>query len=217
VFRHSKKYSSLLLAAVIMVVVNFIIFLGVYTNNPRTEAISTALYASFVIYLFFLAVCIVSLFLGRKRVIRISFYTLLTFMTFHVFYNLYALIIDTSNNENGAAILLDALLIWVSSIMIFSIWYWMLDKQSSIGDVIEDERTHYDFLFPQNQTNIKLFEAWRPKFFDYVSLSFFTSTSFAPADTLPVTKRARLLMMFESLISLVIIGMIVSRAISLIR
>lgn len=215
--KHIRRYTSLLIAAVVMVVVNFIIFLGVYSNNPQSEAISTALYASFVVYLLFLTTCIISLLLGKKRIIRYSFYALLAFMTFHVLYNLYVLIIDSSSSNDGPIILFDALLIWSSSILIFSVWYWILDKQSSIGEVIEQERTHYDFLFPQNQTNIKLFETWRPRFFDYVSLSFFTSTSFAPADTLPATRRARLLMMTEAFISLVIIGMIAARAISLIK
>jgi hypothetical protein len=216
--KHNKRYMSLLLAAVVMVVVNFLIFLGVYTNNPHSfQSVIDSLYASIGLYLFFLILCVVSLVLGRKKVIRVSFYTLLTFMTIHVLYNLYILIIDQGTNQNGGIILLDAFLIWSSSILIFSVWYWMLDKQSSIGEVIEQERTHYDFLFPQNQTNIKLFENWRPRFFDYISLSFFTSTSFAPADTLPVTKRARFLMMLEALVSLIIIGMITARAISLIK
>lgn len=215
--KHIKKYMSLLIAAVVMVVVNFIIFLGVYSNNPQTEAISSALYASFILYLFFLIVCVISLLLGKKKIIRYSFYTLLSFMTLHVLYNLYVLIIDSSSSHDGAIILFDALLIWSSSMLIFSVWYWILDKQSSIGEAIEQERTHYDFLFPQNQSGMKIFDNWRPKFFDYVSLSFFTSTSFSPSDTLPVTKRARFLMMVESLVSLIIIGMIAARAISLIR
>lgn len=213
-----KNALSLLFAAVSLVILNFIIFLGVYSNNPQTfNAIADSLFISLIIYIFFLVLCVIAIILKRKKIIQITFYALLSIMTLHLFYNLYVLILDTSTNQNGSIILFDAFLIWISSIMTFSIWYWILDKQSSVGESIEDEKTHYDFLFPQNQTTVIVSDNWKPKFFDYVSLSFFTSTSFAPSDTLPVTKRAKLLMMIEALISLVIIGMVASRAISLLK
>lgn len=205
-----KNTFSLLLAAVVLVLMNFTIFLGVYSNNPETfQRILNTLYASLGVYIFFLAICIVSVIIGKRKIIRYSFYVLLTFMTIHVFLNLLSLIINSDTNQNGSAILIDAGLIWLSSIMTFTIWYWILDKENDKGKI--------DFLFPQNQTSLKTEDNWEPKFFDYLSLSFFTSTSFAPADTLPFTHRARLLMMVEALISLVIIGMVVSRAISLIK
>lgn len=209
-FKKGSK-GTLLLAAIIMVVLNSIIFLGVYSNNPQTfQTILDSLYVSIGIYLFFLAICIVAILFGKRKIIKFSFYALLGIMTGHVFINLGSLIISSNTNQNGSAILFDAFLIWVSSIMIFSIWYWILDK-------VENEGGGRDFLFPQNQTALKLEDSWKPQYFDYLSLSFFTSTSFAPADTLPFTKRGRLLMMCEALISLVIIGMIASRAISLIK
>lgn len=213
-----KNALSLLLAALVMVLLNFIIFLGVYSNNPQTfNVVLNSLYASFAIYFFFLLLCAISLALGRKKIIRVSFYILLTFMTLHIFFNLLSLVASSNANENGSAILFDALLIWLSSIMTFTIWYWIIDKQSSGGETLDDHRESFDFLFPQNQTPVKMDKDWKPSLVDYFSLSFFTSTSFAPADTLPITKRARLLMMCEALISLVIIGMVAARAISLIK
>lgn len=213
-----KDTISLLFAAIFIVILNFIIFLGVYTNNPETfTAIVDSLFISFFIYLIFLVICIISIVIDRKKIIRYSFYALLTVMTLHVFMNLYQLILSSNTNQNGAAILFDAFLIWASSVMTFSIWYWIIDKQSSVGSKIDDEKIKFDFLFPQNQTTIKTAEEWKPSFFDYISLSLFTSTSFAPSDTLPMTKRARLLMMIEASISLVIIGMVAARAISLVK
>ncbi len=211
-----KDTVSLFLAAVFIVILNFIIFLGVYTNNPETfNAIIDSLFISFFIYLIFLAICIISIVIDKKKIIRYSFYALLSVMTLHVFTNLYQLILNSNTNQNPSAILFDAFLIWISSVMTFSIWYWIIDKQSSVGEKIDDERTKFDFLFPQNQTALKTDEKWKPSFFEYISLSLFTSTSFAPSDTLPMTKRARLLMMIEASISLVIIGMVAARAISL--
>lgn len=212
--------ASLFLAAITVVGLNFLIFLGVYSNNSNSfQTILDSLFLSILIYFFLFILCIVSILLKDKRIIKIAFFTLLTLMTGHIFYNLYQLILTSgsSANQNGSAILFDALIIWLSSVMTFSIWYWLLDKQSSVGHKIESEKIKRDFIFPQNQTALEHPKDWRPTYFDYLSLSFFTSTSFAPSDTLPMTKRARLLMMIEASISLVIIGMVAARAISVIK
>jgi hypothetical protein len=212
--------ASLFIAAITVVSLNFIILLGVYSSNADAfKTIIDSFFISVAIYLFVLFICIISLLLKDKRIIRITFFTLLSLMTLHIFYNLYQLILTSGSNtnQNGSAILFDALLIWSSSVVTFSIWYWLLDRQSSIGHKIESEDIKRDFLFPQNQTSHGAPAGWKPTYFDYLSLSFFTSTSFAPSDTLPMTKRARLLMMIEASISLVIIGMVAARAISIIK
>lgn len=217
---HISNTLSLLLAAITIVGLNFIIFLGVYTSNSDTfKTVMDSLFLSFIVYIFLIVLCCVSILLNNKKIIRVAFFTLLSIMTLHIFYNLYHLILTSSSNSNqsGSAILFDALLIWTSSVLTFSIWYWLIDKQSSVGKKLETEDIKFDFLFPQNQTTLDVSRNWKPKFFDYFSLSFFTSTSFAPSDTLPMTKRARFLMMTEASISLVIIGMVAARAISLIK
>ena len=50
---------------------------------------------------------------------------------------------------------------------------------------------------------------------DYLFLAFCTATAFSPTDALPITPRAKLLMMFESTISLATILVIASRAINI--
>jgi hypothetical protein len=46
-------------------------------------------------------------------------------------------------------------------------------------------------------------------------LSFTTATAFSPTDTLPLTSRAKLLMMVESTISLVNLAAVAARAINI--
>lgn len=147
---------------------------------------------------------------------RISFYLLLTLMLLNIVANLYLLIINPKISDNGVAILTDASLIWIVSLVVFSLWYWIIDRRGPIARELESEDTRYDLLFPQYQAKIPGWEHWQPKFLDYLFFSFFTSTGFSPADTLPLTKRVKLLMMTEATISLIIIGMVISRAISLI-
>ena len=57
------------------------------------------------------------------------------------------------------------------------------------------------------------FAMWSPGFFDYVFLAFTNATAFSPADTFPLTARAKMLMMAEAVISLVTIALVASRAV----
>ena len=57
---------------------------------------------------------------------------------------------------------------------------------------------------------------WRPLFLDYLYLGYNTATAFSPTDALPLTRRAKMLMMIESTISLLTMVIILSRAINII-
>ena len=101
--------------------------------------------------------------------------------------------------------------------IIFALWYWTLDRgsPSSRGLVVPDIR---DFLFTQQaqppETNAT-FAEWSPGFMDYVFLAYTNATAFSPADTFPLTLRAKLLMMAESFISLITIALVASRAVGI--
>jgi hypothetical protein len=50
---------------------------------------------------------------------------------------------------------------------------------------------------------------------EYLFLGFSTATAFSPTDALPLTSRAKMLMMLESAISLATIVVVASRAINI--
>jgi hypothetical protein len=56
---------------------------------------------------------------------------------------------------------------------------------------------------------------WRPSFVDYLFLGYSTATAFSTTDVMPLTSRAKLLMMFESAISLATILVVAARAINI--
>jgi uncharacterized membrane protein len=60
----------------------------------------------------------------------------------------------------------------------------------------------------------KTSRAWSPGFLDYLFLAFNTSTAFSPTDTAVLSRRAKVLMMVQALLSLVILAVLVSRAIN---
>jgi hypothetical protein len=72
-----------------------------------------------------------------------------------------------------------------------------------------------DWLFPQQSAGEHVPPSWHPTYVDYLFLAFCTATAFSPTDVLPLTSRAKLLMMAESTISLVTIIAIAARAINI--
>jgi hypothetical protein len=116
----------------------------------------------------------------------------------------------------GRTLLLDSLNIWVTNIVLFALWFWALDRGGPpLKGLAPEPRS--DFLFPQQQTTFARtqFPNWSPGFIDYLFLAFTTATAFSPTDTLPLTVRAKLLMMAESAISLATIALVASRAVGL--
>ena len=114
----------------------------------------------------------------------------------------------------GRTLLLDAVNIWVTNVIIFALWFWALDRGGPAG-AFSTKRGN-DFLFTQQQTSEPArFPDWSPGFIDYLFLAFTNATAFSPADTFPLTVRAKLLMMAESAISLATIALVASRAVGI--
>lgn len=106
----------------------------------------------------------------------------------------------------------DVVLLAVSNILIFSIWYWIIDPPGVDGSVRDDEP--WDFLFPQRAQPIPNYENWVPRYTDYIFLAFTTSFAFSPTDALPLTRRAKLLMLLQASISIITLTAIASSAIN---
>jgi hypothetical protein len=106
-------------------------------------------------------------------------------------------------------LLRDAGLLWVSNVLVFALWYWEMDG----GGPAHRHHGEHDFLFPQMTIHHKAND-WTPEFLDYLFLAFNTSTAFSPTDTMVLARRAKALMMLQSLISLVTIAVLAARAIN---
>ena len=114
---------------------------------------------------------------------------------------------------SAPALLRDAALLWAINVATFAVWYWEIDgggpaQRRREGHVSED------FLFPQMNFDDKTARAWSPGFLDYLFLAFNTSTAFSPTDTAVLSRRAKVLMMVQALLSLLILAVLVSRAIN---
>jgi uncharacterized membrane protein len=106
--------------------------------------------------------------------------------------------------------------LWVVNVLVFAIVYWELDGG---GPEARLERRHDfpDLVFPQQQADQeKLTEAgWEPSFGDYLYVALTNGTAFSPTDAMPYTKRAKLAMGVQSLLSFAIAAIVVARAVNI--
>lgn len=125
--------------------------------------------------------------------------------------------------ETGSELLLAGIQIWATNILVFGLWFWELDAggpETRANSQNAAEFEEPDFQFPQMVGGgvgpaMCVQTGWKPFFIDYVFLAFNTATALSPADTMPLSRLAKMLMMTESLISLSTIAVVVSRSVNL--
>jgi hypothetical protein len=114
----------------------------------------------------------------------------------------------------GHALLFAGAVLWLTNVLIFGIWYWELDGGGPAHRLAESDATSApDFLFPQI-AQPALAPGWRPRFVDDLYTSYTNATAFSPTDTMPLSAMAKLLMAMQSLIALITILLVVSRAVN---
>ncbi len=74
-----------------------------------------------------------------------------------------------------------------------------------------------DFLFPQHTLADTESKKWIPTFVDYFYVSSTNATAFSPTDAMPLSRRAKMLMLTQSFVSLTTVALIISRAVNILR
>lgn len=113
---------------------------------------------------------------------------------------------------SGHSLLLNGLAIYSTNIFMFALWYWEMDGNGP--DMRTTRQAQCDFLFPQMIHERYAGKNWLPGFADYAYLSTTNVTNFASADTVPLTHRAKILMMVQSLVAVVTVVLVLARAIN---
>jgi uncharacterized membrane protein len=115
-------------------------------------------------------------------------------------------------------LLMSGVALWVTNVLVFAIVYWELDGGGPEGR-LQRRREFPDFVFPQQQkqqNQEQLTRAdWEPSFGDYLYVSLTNGTAFSPTDTMPYTRRAKLAMGIQSLLSFSIAAVLVARAVNI--
>ena len=114
--------------------------------------------------------------------------------------------------QRGPDLLRPAALIWSINVLVFAVWYWELDGNGPMSRLQAGHQAA-DFLFPQQLGGNP--SRWAPGYVDYLFLAFCSATALSPADTMPLTRKAKLMMMGEAILSLLIIVLLVARAVNI--
>jgi hypothetical protein len=149
-----------------------------------------------------------------ERTIMLLFIVVATVVNLTTLASLIGAMVHRSREINGLQLLASSIAVWTNNVIMFSLLYWRIDRGGPEARV-NNKGTKPDWLFPQTGAPEDVPPDWRPAFVDYLFLGFSTATAFSPTDALPLTSRAKMLMMLESTISLATIVVVASRAINI--
>jgi uncharacterized membrane protein len=150
-----------------------------------------------------------------RRLLAISLIGLVTATNIITLFLLVNALFNGHTSLDGRALLLNGVAIYVTNIFMFALWYWEMDGGGPDRRTTGQRRP--DFLFTQMLHPQFIPKNWLPGFTDYLYLSASNVTNFASSDTLPATRRAKMLMMLQSLVSVVAIVLFAARAITILQ
>lgn len=149
-----------------------------------------------------------------ERTATLIFFMLMASGTLVSLAYLVSFMIRRSSEIHGVELLTSSIGVWINNVLMFALLYWQMDRGGPAARA-EAAGPRPDWLFPQEGAPIEdLPPGWKPSFVDYLFLSFSTATAFSATDALPLTHRAKIMMMIESSISLVTIVVVAARAIN---
>ena len=120
------------------------------------------------------------------------------------------------HEHSGAELLLKGAAIWGTNVVAFGLWFWELDR----GGPIARRRASgspADFQFPQQENPGLAAPGWHPRLFDYVYVAFTNAIAFSPTDAMPLSRRAKALMLLESAASALTVLLVAARAVNILR
>lgn len=123
-------------------------------------------------------------------------------------------LIHGGHETNSAnALLLAGGSVWSSTVLAFSLLYFELDSGGPAA------RAHHmpptpALAFPQQLSPELNAPHWRPHYIDYLYLGFTNSTALSPTDVMPLAPWAKSVMTLQSILSLMILGLVVARAVN---
>jgi hypothetical protein len=125
---------------------------------------------------------------------------------------IYDLIKGHGVSQSATKLLASGALVWVGNNLAFGMLYWLMDSGGPIAR--SRNPTPVDFAFTQQMSPELARSGWRPVFLDYLHLGFTNATAFSPTDVMPLTLRAKYVMLVQSTVALALFGLVVARAVN---
>jgi uncharacterized membrane protein len=127
------------------------------------------------------------------------------------------LVVDLVNSQgirDAGKLLLTGGAIWLTNVIMFSLWYWLFDRGGLYARMNVDDQ-YPAFMFPQMDATTLAPQPWKPEYVDYLYLSFTNALAFSPTDVMPLKHWAKLTMLVQSLVSLMIAVLVIARAVNI--
>jgi hypothetical protein len=188
---------------------------GVYLALPEPLSLGPS-WLLLVIIVLLLIPIVMTYRYGRYKATRILTLTANAVITVAMIASLIFLVKGIPEHlETPKALLRSASALWITNILVFALWYWKLDAGGPLRRDSPHGLLNSSFLFPQMLSWKEQDSSWKPNFVDYLFLAFNTSTAFSPTDTAVLSRWAKLGMMAQSLISLMIVALLAARAVNI--
>ena len=107
-------------------------------------------------------------------------------------------------------------LVWLGLLITFGFLYWELDLGGP-GERAHVEREFPDLGFPQDLNPSIAPPGWYPTFIDYLYLGLTNNLAFSPTDVMPLRHWAKLAMGLQSVVSLLVLGLVIARAVNIFK
>jgi hypothetical protein len=124
----------------------------------------------------------------------------------------YDLIKGHGVSQDATKLLASGAIVWIGNNLAFGMLYWLMDSGGPIAR--GRTATPVDFAFTQHMSPELAPPGWRPVFLDYLHLGFTNATAFSPTDVMPLTLRAKYVMVLQSTVALALFGLVVARAVN---
>jgi hypothetical protein len=151
----------------------------------------------------------------RRRLAIILILVIAAINVFSLIFLIHALVF-TDSNIGGRELLLNGLTIYVTNVLMFALLYWEMDGGGPDGRVAHTRKR--DFMFTQmSNPQFANFSngLWLPGYVDYLYVSIMAVT-FTSAET-PLTHRSKLLMILQSMVSIVTVVLVLAKAVSVLH
>jgi hypothetical protein len=122
----------------------------------------------------------------------------------------------SGHETSGSHLLLKGATVWLTNVILFGLWFWIFDRGGPASRVGPNPPLP-DFQFPQMENPDLAAKDWRPHFVDYMYVSFTNSIAFSPTDSMPLNRWAKLLMLFESSLSALVILLVAARSVNIFK
>ena len=153
--------------------------------------------------------------MGHRRTVALALVGVITVANALALVALIASLLS-GQEKSGGELLLKGATIWGTNVITFGLLFWEFDRGGPIRRRAPDPPPR-DFQFPQDENPPLAEPGWHTRLADYVYISFTNAIAFSPTDVMPLTRRAKMLMMAEAAISAITVLLVAARAVNILR